>query len=138
MCRQFLVPPFQILVNQNWKSWPDKCLGRLWILRDAFSGSTSESGRQRVRFDRSERLTGDFETRSKSISPIAAVGTTSRPAKWIKPQLTRLVDEAPAGRGWLHEVKNDGYRMHARIDGRDIKLLTRTGLDWSHRSSRHT
>jgi len=27
----------------------------------------------------------------------------------------------------------DGYRMHARIDGRDIKLLTRTGLDWSHR-----
>ena len=26
----------------------------------------------------------------------------------------------------------DGYRMHARIDGSGIKLLTRTGLDWSH------
>jgi ATP-dependent DNA ligase len=26
----------------------------------------------------------------------------------------------------------DGYRMHARIDSSDIKLLTRTGLDWSH------
>ena len=39
----------------------------------------------------------------------------------------------PAGGGWLHEIKYDGYRMHARIDGRDIKLLTRTGLDWSHR-----
>jgi hypothetical protein len=38
-----------------------------------------------------------------------------------------------AGGGWLHEIKYDGYRMHARIDGRDIKLLTRTGLDWSHR-----
>jgi ATP-dependent DNA ligase len=37
--------------------------------------------------------------------------------KWIKPQLTRLVDEAPAGEGWLHEIKYDGYRMHARIDG---------------------
>jgi bifunctional non-homologous end joining protein LigD len=61
------------------------------------------------------------------------VGTTSRPPKWIKPQLTRLVDEAPAGDGWLHEIKYDGYRMHARIDGSDIKLLTRTGLDWSHR-----
>jgi ATP-dependent DNA ligase len=23
--------------------------------------------------------------------------------------------------------------MHARIDGRDINLLTRTGLNWSHR-----
>jgi ATP-dependent DNA ligase len=61
------------------------------------------------------------------------VGTTSRPPKWIKPQLTRLVDEVPAGAGWVHEIKYDGYRMHARIDGREIKLLTRTGLDWSHR-----
>jgi ATP-dependent DNA ligase len=62
----------------------------------------------------------------------AAVGTTSRPPKWIKPQLTRLVDEAPPGDGWLHEIKYDGYRMHARIDGGKAKLLTRTGLDWSH------
>jgi ATP-dependent DNA ligase len=61
------------------------------------------------------------------------VGRTDRPPRWIKPQLTRLVDEAPAGSGWLHEIKYDGYRMHARIDGQDIKLLTRTGLDWSHR-----
>jgi len=41
-----------------------------------------------------------------------------------------------AGKGWLHEIKYDGYRMHARIDGRDIRLLTRTGLDWSHRYRR--
>ena len=58
------------------------------------------------------------------------MGTTSRPPKWIKPQLTRLVDEAPTGHGWLHEIKYDGYRMYARID----KLLTRMGLDWSHRT----
>ena len=66
----------------------------------------------------------------------AAVGKSTRPPRWIKPQLTRLVDEAPAGPDWLHEIKYDGYRMHARIDGRDIKLLTRTGLDWSHRYRR--
>ena len=42
------------------------------------------------------------------------VGTASGPPKWIKPQLTRLVDEAPAGNDWLHEIKYDGYRMHAR------------------------
>jgi DNA ligase D-like protein (predicted ligase) len=59
--------------------------------------------------------------------------TGSRPPAWIKPQLTRLVDDAPDGPGWLHEIKYDGYRMHARIDGSDIRLLTRTGLDWSHR-----
>ena len=62
--------------------------------------------------------------------------STDRPPKWIKPQLTRLVEEAPSGNGWLHEIKYDGYRMHARMEGRDIKLLTRTGLDWSHRYRR--
>ena len=53
------------------------------------------------------------------------------PPTWIGPQLTRLVDEAPDGSRWVHEIKYDGYRMHARIDGGDIRLLTRTGLDWS-------
>jgi ATP-dependent DNA ligase len=57
--------------------------------------------------------------------------TASSPPKWIKPQLTRLVDVAPAGKDWLHEIKYDGYRMHARLDGGQVKLLTRTGLDWS-------
>jgi DNA ligase D-like protein (predicted ligase) len=55
------------------------------------------------------------------------------PPAWIEPQLTRLVNEAPDGPEWVHEIKYDGYRMHARIDGSDIRLLTRTSLDWSHR-----
>src|SRR5579871_5107899 len=55
------------------------------------------------------------------------------PPAWIKPQLTRLVDEAPAGKDWLHEIKYDGYRMHARIEDGRVQLLTRTGLDWSRR-----
>jgi DNA ligase D-like protein (predicted ligase) len=66
----------------------------------------------------------------------AFVETTSRPPRWIKPQLTRLAEEAPQGADWLHEIKYDGYRMHARIDGAKIQLLTRTGLDWSHRYKR--
>ena len=61
---------------------------------------------------------------------------TSRPPKWIKSQLTRLVEEAPTGGDWLHEIKYDGCRMHARIDGGKVQLLTRMGLDWSHRYAR--
>jgi len=64
------------------------------------------------------------------------VGKTSEPPKWIKPQLTRNVDEAPAGDDWLHEIKYDGYRMHARLDRGKVQLLTRTGLDWSRRYPR--
>ena len=64
------------------------------------------------------------------------MGKTSEPPKWIKPQLTRNVDEAPAGDDWLHEIKYDGYRMHARLDRGKVQLLTRTGLDWSRRYPR--
>jgi ATP-dependent DNA ligase len=33
----------------------------------------------------------------------------------LPPQLTQLVDAAPDGDHWLHEIKFDGYRMHARL-----------------------
>jgi DNA ligase D-like protein (predicted ligase) len=53
--------------------------------------------------------------------------------RWIAPQLSKLVDEAPSGEGWAHEIKYDGYRLHARIDHGRVALLTRTGLDWTEK-----
>src|SRR5215813_10578289 len=67
---------------------------------------------------------------------IARVGKAADLPKWIKPLLTHNVDEAPAGDDWLHEIKYDGYRMHARLDRGKVQLLTRTGLDWSRRYPR--
>src|SRR5215471_1777490 len=51
----------------------------------------------------------------------------------VAPQLTQLVDTAPDGDRWLHEIKYDGYRMHTRLDRGAVKLVTRTGLDWTHK-----
>jgi DNA ligase D-like protein (predicted ligase) len=51
--------------------------------------------------------------------------------RWIPPQLTQLTTAAPSGPQWLHEIKLDGFRMAARIEGGRAQLLTRTGLDWS-------
>jgi bifunctional non-homologous end joining protein LigD len=48
----------------------------------------------------------------------------------LAPQLATLVDRPPAG-DWHYEVKFDGYRLLARIDGKKVKLLTRNGLDWT-------
>ena len=42
-------------------------------------------------------------------------------------------DTPPTGPKWVHEIKYDGYRMQARIDGPDIRLLTRKNLDWTER-----
>src|SRR5712671_1769209 len=51
---------------------------------------------------------------------------------WIRPQLTQLVDQAPDGPEWLHEIKFDGYRMHARLDRgaahRCTTPITRPGM----------
>ena len=47
--------------------------------------------------------------------------------------LTKLVYDPPEGSEWLHEIKFDGYRMHARLDRGAVRLLTRTGLDWTHK-----
>ena len=49
--------------------------------------------------------------------------------EWIRPQLTQLVQAAPDGDQWLHEIKYDGFRMHARLDHGKVWLLTRTGLN---------
>ena len=57
--------------------------------------------------------------------------TAAAVAEWIKPQLTKLVDAPPDGPEWLHEIKFDGYRMHARLDRDAVRLLSRTGLDWT-------
>jgi DNA ligase D-like protein (predicted ligase) len=53
------------------------------------------------------------------------------PPVWIEPQLCKLVTTIPAGDAWAHEVKFDGYRMHARIAEGKAALLTRSGLDWT-------
>src|SRR5215218_3829210 len=50
---------------------------------------------------------------------------------FVEPALASLSDVAPGGPGWLHEIKFDGYRLQARIEGSKVKLLTRKGLDWT-------
>ena len=48
-------------------------------------------------------------------------------------QLARLVPKAPAGDGWLHEVKFDGYRVLLARDGREVRITSRGDQDWSEK-----
>jgi len=57
----------------------------------------------------------------------------SEPPRLIKPQLALLVERPPTGDAWAHELKLDGYRLNARITPKEVRLLTRNGLDWTHR-----
>jgi len=52
---------------------------------------------------------------------------------FIAPQLATRVDTAPDGEMWLHELKLDGYRMLARLQAGEVRLLTRSGKNWTQR-----
>jgi bifunctional non-homologous end joining protein LigD len=49
------------------------------------------------------------------------------------PQLAHATETPPEDDGWISEVKFDGYRLLAWKDGAQVRLLTRNGLDWTHR-----
>jgi bifunctional non-homologous end joining protein LigD len=50
---------------------------------------------------------------------------------FVAPQLCTSVDRPPAGEGWCHEIKFDGYRVQLRVEGGKATLKTRKGLDWT-------
>ncbi len=52
---------------------------------------------------------------------------------FVVPQLALAVKSPPRGNSWVHELKLDGYRIHARLQGGEARLFTRTGLDWTAR-----
>ncbi|HEV3150815.1 MAG TPA: non-homologous end-joining DNA ligase, partial [Acidobacteriaceae bacterium] len=53
--------------------------------------------------------------------------------KFIAPQLASTAELPPTSKDWLHELKLDGYRMQGRLENGKVQLLTRSGLDWTHR-----
>ena len=46
-------------------------------------------------------------------------------------QLAKLVNTVPAKDGWLYELKYDGYRIIAFLEGNNVRLQTRNGNDYT-------
>jgi bifunctional non-homologous end joining protein LigD len=102
----------------------------VWNSRDTRSGSKAWY-RQDSKSDPTPQL--DLSRQ------LAHLPKESQPS-FIAPQLAQQAESPPANQGWLHELKLDGYRIQARKDGsstrgngKPVQLLTRTGLDWTHR-----
>jgi bifunctional non-homologous end joining protein LigD len=75
-------------------------------------------------------------TIARKRSAPTAHGKTARLPDFVPPSLATLHDVPPEGPQWIHEIKFDGYRIEARLDRGKVKLLTRKGLDWTHRFER--
>ena len=75
----------------------------------------------------------------RALHTAACCGVTLRafrrtpPAGFILPCQPLLVAKPPAGSGWLHEVKHDGYRIIARKEGSRVTLWSRYGTNFTDR-----
>jgi ATP-dependent DNA ligase len=56
-----------------------------------------------------------------------------RRVRRYEPCLPRLAKEPPAGSGWIHEIKHDGFRILAELNAGGVKLITRKGFDLAER-----
>ena len=54
-----------------------------------------------------------------------------QPPGFIRPALPVLAHRVPAGDGWIHELKYDGFRIVALKDGDTVRLWSRNGRNWS-------
>ncbi|MGE0765273.1 MAG: non-homologous end-joining DNA ligase [Hyphomicrobiaceae bacterium] len=57
---------------------------------------------------------------------------------FIAPCLAIAVSRPPDGAEWATEIKYDGYRIQAHVAAGTVRLLTRSGLDWTEKLGRVT
>jgi bifunctional non-homologous end joining protein LigD len=75
-----------------------------------------------------DRAQTKVPTKRKSVlSDISKIGGARKGLlpTFLEPTLATLCDTPPSGPKWVNEIKYDGYRMQACINGQDIRLLTR-------------
>ena len=58
---------------------------------------------------------------------------TRNPFDRADAQLAKLVKTPPEGEDWLYELKYDGYRILAFVEGNRTRLITRNGNDYTQR-----
>ncbi|TCU06996.1 DNA ligase D [Rhizobium sullae] len=73
-----------------------------------------------------EERKSDVRAGNTSVTPVDL-------PDFIAPQLCQTLERPPAGAGWIHEIKFDGYRIQMRVLNGDATLKTRKGLDWTAR-----
>ena len=93
-------------------------------------------GKQRHPRKRAQAEAAAILRKTKKIHERAGSSTGAPHAAlpaFVAPSLATLADKAPESDNWIHEIKFDGYRIQARLDGGKVKLLTRRGLDWTRK-----
>lgn len=127
-----------------------------WLLRkvdDAYAGGTDdlvgrqltsvltgrtmaeiagdEGGEQSLKGAKGEAFAKKMTAAAAHNRKVAKARPKGKPPKFRPLQLATLVDAVPSGNGWFHEIKYDGYRAEIAASGSDVRVFTRSGLDWT-------
>ena len=101
-------------------------------VQDVAAGMPCSRRKASARDAAPSRAKGPGTAKAKMASPVALKGARTAPLPaFVEPSLATLAKAPPEGPHWLHEIKFDGYRIQARIEAGRVKLLTRSGLDWT-------
>lgn len=78
-----------------------------------------------------EEIAADKPARKRK-APVKMAKAKASALPGFRPvQLAKLQTKAPDSDDWLHETKFDGYRCLAALAGGEVRLYTRSGLDWT-------
>ena len=72
------------------------------------------------------------EATPKRRAPATKAARVASMPEFIEPQLCKVVERPPAGAGYAHEIKFDGYRVQLRVLKSKVTIRTRSGLDWTN------
>jgi bifunctional non-homologous end joining protein LigD len=106
-----------------WNSKETKTKGQAWFRKDEGKAEPAAAKVNEPRL---------AEMKSGTAAKLKECKKEKQP-EFVAPELAMEGTEPPSGSEWLHELKLDGYRVQARKSGSEVKLLTRKGLDWTHR-----
>ncbi|WP_291571636.1 DNA ligase D [Bradyrhizobium sp.] len=96
------------------------------------AGASAKAVWNSNRGDAAEARANNKATASQP-APAAKGKKVSAIPDFVAPQLCISVDRPPAGDGWCHEIKFDGYRVQLRVEDGKARLKTRKGLDWTEK-----
>jgi bifunctional non-homologous end joining protein LigD len=105
-----------------------------WLLvkeKDAFERPATE-------FSVVDEMPDSVKALAVPPAPKAAQPPQAALPATLVPQLATLASRPPADPAdWVYEIKFDGYRLLARVEGRAskqrVQLFTRNGNDWTHK-----
>ena len=120
-------------------AWPDSVLsGKPLRAKGSTDGPASEHSAKTPAAEPAQKTLGEKNKAKIKAGELPAGAVMSPLPARLAPQLATLLDSPPPQpsadtAAWIYEIKFDGYRLLARVDGESITFFTRNGHDWTAR-----